>query len=49
MKIKLNSEHKLPLIKTVKIHIMTIVVRAVFVEDNKYYPQVFLDESLYKI
>ena len=25
-----------------------IVVRSVFHEDNKYYPQVFLDESLYK-
>ena len=29
--------------------IMTIIVRAVFHENNKYYPQVFLGESLYKI
>ena len=28
---------------------MTIVVRPVFHENNKYYPQVFLDECLYKI
>ena len=28
---------------------MTIVVRAVFDANNKYHPQVFLDESLYKL
>ena len=27
---------------------MTIIVRAVFHKNNKYYPQVFLDECLYK-
>ena len=26
---------------------MIIVVRAIFHENNKYYPQVFLDECLY--
>ena len=28
---------------------MTIVVRAIFLENNKFYPQAFLDECLYKI
>ena len=28
---------------------MTIVVRAIFHEKNKFYPQVFLDECLHKI
>ena len=28
---------------------IAIVVRAVFPENSKYYPQVFLDEILYKI
>ena len=28
---------------------MIIVVRAAFYENNKYYPQVFLDECLYKL
>ena len=28
---------------------MITVVRAVFHENNKYYPQVFLDERLYKL
>ena len=49
MKIKLNSDDKLPLNKTVKIPIITTVVNAVFLENNKYYPQVFLDECLYRI
>ena len=32
-----------------KVVIMIIVVRAIFLENNKYHPQVFLDECLYKI
>ena len=39
----------LPLNKTIEIRTMTIVVRAIFLENNKYYPQVFLDEGLYKL
>ena len=49
MKVKFNSEHKLPLNKTIEIPIMTIVVTAVFLENNKYYSQAFLDECLYRI
>ena len=48
MKIKFNSVDELPLNKNIKIHVMVIVVRAVFHENDKYYPQVFLDECLYK-
>ena len=44
MKIKLNSDDKLPLNKTIEIPIMIIVNRAVFNENNKYYPQVILDD-----
>ena len=44
MKIKLNSDEKLPLNKTIEISSMIIVVRRIFLENNKYYPQVFLDE-----
>ena len=33
----------------IEIPTMTIVVRAVFHENNKYYLQVFLDECLYKL
>ena len=49
MKIKFNSDDKLPLNKTIQIPNMIIVVRATFHEINKYYPQVFLDECLYKL
>ena len=28
---------------------LTIVVTSVFEKDDKYYPQIFLDECLYKI
>ena len=48
MKIKFGSDDDLPLNKTIKIHIKTIVVRAIFLK-NKYSPQVFLDECFYKL
>ena len=40
MIIKFNSNDKLPLTKIVEILTMTIVVKAVFHENNKCYPQV---------
>ena len=49
MKIKFNSDHELPLIKTIELPTMTIVVRVVFHENNKYYLQVFLNECLYEL
>ena len=41
IKIKFDSDDNLPLIKTKEIPIVTIVVRAIFHENNEYYPQVF--------
>ena len=32
-----------------KIQMSTAIVRSVFGEDGKYYPQLFLDECLYEI
>ena len=49
MKIKFDSDDKLPLKKTIEIPVMVIVVRAIFYENNKYYPQVLLDECFYKL
>ena len=49
MKIKFYSDDELPLNKTIEVPTITIFVRAVFHENNKYYPQVFLDEYLYKL
>ena len=48
-KITINSDYELPLNKTIEIPWIIIVVRAIVLENNKYYPQVFLDECLYKI
>ena len=48
MKVKFDSDDSLPLNKTIEIPIVTLAVRAVFHENNKYYPQIFLDECLYK-
>ena len=49
MKIKFNSDNSLSLNKTLKLHNMTIMVQSVFKEDDKYYPQAFLDECLYEL
>ena len=49
MKIKFNSDDDLPLNKILSLHMLTIIFRSVFEEDGKYYPQVFLDEFLYKV
>ena len=48
IKIKLDSDDKLPPNKMIEIPVMVIVFRALFYGNNKY-PQVFLDECLYKI
>ena len=49
MKIKFNSDDDLPLNKSLKFHNMTIIIRSVFEEDGKPYPQVFLDDTLYEL
>ena len=46
MKIKFNSDDELPLNKMIEVPTITIVVKAIFLENNKYYPEVFLGECL---
>ena len=46
MKIKFSSDDKLALNKTIEID---SIFRAIFLENNKYYQQVFLDECLYNL
>ena len=43
MKTKFNSDDDLPLNKQLKFHSMIIIIRSVFKENGKYYPQTFLD------
>ena len=49
MKIKFILVDELPPNKTIEISSMIIVVTAVFHVNNKYYPQIFLDECLHKL
>ena len=49
IQIKFNSDDSLLLNKTLKLHMLTVIVRSVFEESGKYYPQVFLDEYLYEV
>ena len=49
MKIKFNSDDDLPLNKPLKFYLIIITIRSVFKEDNKRYPQVFLDDTLYEL
>ena len=49
MKIKFSSDDDLALNKSLKFHLMTITIRCVFKEDNELYPQIFLDDTLYKL
>ena len=48
MKIKFESNNIFPTDKDVNIHVATIAIRAIFAKDGKYYPQLFLDDGLYK-
>ena len=48
MKIKFESNNIFPTDKNVNIPTATIVIRAIFAKDGKYYPQLFLDDGLYK-
>ena len=49
MKIKFNSDEGLPLNKPLEFHAMTIIIRSVFKEDGKLYPQVFSHDALYEV
>ena len=49
MKIKFNSDNDFPLNKPLKLHAMTIIIRSVFEEGGKLYPQGFLDNALHEL
>ena len=49
IKIKLDTDDDLPLNQPIKLRMLTIIVRSVFEEDGKFYPQVYLDECLYEL
>ena len=49
VKIKFNSDDDLPLNKILKFRLMAIIIRCVFSEDGKFYPQLRLDDTLYEL
>ena len=49
MKIRFKSDDNLPLNKTIKLRLLTILIRCVISEDAKFYPQLFLDDALYEL
>ena len=48
LKTKFNSSNDLPVNKSLKFHAMAIIIRSVFEEDGKLYPQVFKNDALYE-
>ena len=48
MKIKFESDNILSTDKDVNIRMATIIIRNIFAQDGRYYPQLFLDSGLYK-
>ena len=49
MKIRFDSDDDLPLKRSLKFNIMIIIIRSVFQEEGKLYPQLFLDDTLYEL
>ena len=48
-KIRFESNDDLPMNKPIKLRLLTIIIRSVFSEDGKFYPQLFLDDALYEL
>ena len=48
-KIRFKSNDYLPLNKPIKLHLLTIIFRPIFSEDNPFYPQLLLDDALYEL
>ena len=44
-----ESNDDLPLNRIVKLHLLTLIIKCVFSEDDKFYPQLFLDDALYEL
>ena len=45
---RFSSNVDLPLNKLIEFRMLRIVIKCVIEKDNKYYPEIYLDESLYE-
>ena len=48
-RIGVNTDDDVPLNKPLKFPTLTIIIRCVFQEGEKLYPQIYLDECLYEL
>ena len=48
-KVKFESDDDSPMNKPVKLRLLTIIIRSVFSEDGKFYPELFLDDALHEL
>ena len=48
-KIRFESNDDLPLIKPIKLRLLTRIIRSAFSENGKFYPQLFLDDAIYEL
>ena len=46
-KIRFSSDIYLPLGTLIQFKILTIIIRCIIKKDDKYYPEIYLDECLY--
>ena len=49
MKIKFESNYNLPADNIINMHQVTIIIGRVFAQNDKFYPQLFLDDALYEL
>ena len=48
-KLKFDTDDDLPLNKPLNLYMLTIIVRFVFEDERKFYPQVLSDECLHEL
>ena len=49
MRMKFESNDNLPTDNVINMHQVTIIIRSVFAQNGKFYPQLFLDDALYEL
>ena len=49
MKIEFNTDDNIPLNKIIYFPTITIIIISITKKDDKYYPQLFLDNCLYEV
>ena len=49
MKLRFDKIDNLPTVNIVNMHLVTIIIRSVFAQNGKFYPQLFLDDAHYSL